>query len=409
MQELGHKLFDSTEVFDRNLKAWDNYKILVNQGGTRSSKTYSIAQLFVKKLIEETGKTLTIARKTSPSMHSSVMRDFFSILKGADLYEEWKHNKSNNEYNLNGNLVEFISMDVAEKKKGTKRDYLWLNEATEFDYEDYFQLSIRTSEKIVLDYNPAYEFHWIYDKVLTRQDAVMIHSTYQDNAFLEKTLVDEIERLKDIDENYWKIYGLGEKGQTKAIIFNNWKLVDDFPHPDTLDEVLFGIDFGYNNPSSLIQIGVKDKINIYVKQLLYARYLTNTDLITQVKELIPDHWKQKIIKADSAEPDRIEEIKRAGFYIEGSKKGKNSIKDGIDVVKRKVLYITKDSSELLKEIRSYKWKEDKDGKILDEPVKFNDHAISAMRYAIEDLDLQEGRAGAEIPDIDVIGRNAHYR
>lgn len=402
MQELGHKLFDSTEVFDRNLKAWDNYKILVNQGGTRSSKTYSIAQLFVKKLIEETGKTLTIARKTSPSMHSSVMRDFFSILKGADLYEEWKHNKSNNEYNLNGNLVEFISMDVAEKKKGTKRDYLWLNEATEFDYEDFFQLSIRTSDKIVLDYNPAYEFHWIYDKVLTRQDCVFIQSSYKDNPFLEDSLIEEIERLKDIDENYWKIYGLGEKGQTKAIIFNNWFLIDNFP--DNCDDVLYGVDFGYNNPSSLIKVGVKDKVNIYLQELLYQSYLTNADFIAQMNILIPEYERnKKLVKADSAEPDRIEEIRRAGFWVEGAKKGKNSVKDGIDVVKRKKLYITKDSSNLLKEIRSYKWKEDKDGKILDEPVKFNDHAISAMRYAIEDLDEPQGGGGAVL-DWDVAPR-----
>lgn len=405
------KLQQPTFVCKKNFEAFENpeVKIIVNQGGARSSKTISIAQLIILHCLQTSDLIITIVRKTTPALHSSVMRDFFWLLQRMGLYSVENHNKSLNEYRLNGNLIEFISMDVAEKKKGTKRDILWLNEATEFDYEDYFQLSIRTTGKIFLDYNPSYEFHWIYEKVLVRQDAFFIQSSYKDNPYLEQSLIDEIERLKDIDENYWKIYGLGEKGQTKAIIFNNWKLVDDFPHPDTLDEVLFGIDFGYNNPSSLIQIGVKDKINIYVKQLLYARYLTNTDLITQIKELIPDHWKQKIIKADSAEPDRIEEIKRAGFYIEGSKKGKNSIKDGIDVVKRKVLYITKDSSELLKEIRSYKWKEDKDGKILDEPVKFNDHAISAMRYAIEDLDLQEGRAGAEVPDIDVIGRNAHYR
>ena len=124
----------ATPVFERNNVAWDKYKILVNQGGTRSSKTYSIAQLFISKLLTVENKILTIARKTSPSMHSSVMRDFFSIIKEMDIYDERMHNKSTNEYNLNNNLVEFISMDVAEKKKGTKRDYLWLNEATEFDY-----------------------------------------------------------------------------------------------------------------------------------------------------------------------------------------------------------------------------------------------------------------------------------
>jgi len=394
----------SSIVFELNNIAWDKKKIIVNQGGTRSSKTYSIAQLFITKLLETTGKILTIARKTSPSMHSSVMRDFFTILKNMGLYEDWRHNKSNNEYNLHDNLVEFISMDIAEKKKGTKRDYLWLNEATEFDYEDFFQLSIRTSDKIFMDYNPAYEYHWIYDKVLTREDAVLIKSTYLDNPFLEQSLKEEIERLKDTDENYWKIYGLGEKGQTKAIVFDNWSLIDCFPDEENLDEVLYGVDFGYNNPSSLIKIGVKDRVNVYIQQLLYQRYLTNTDFIAQLNQLIPEYERnKKLIKADSAEPDRIEEIKRAGFYIEGSKKGKNSVKDGIDVVKRKRLFITKDSSELIKEIRSYKWKEDRDGRVLDEPVKFNDHAISAMRYAIEDLEEQSG-SGIAMADWDFLQR-----
>jgi len=335
-------------------------------------------------------------------MHSSVMRDFFFILKDLGIYSEYLHNKSLNEYRLNGNLVEFISMDIAEKKKGTKRDYLWLNEATEFDYEDFFQLSIRTSDKIVLDYNPAYEFHWIYDKVLTRKDCVFIQSSYKDNPFLEDSIIEEIERLKDIDENYWKIYGLGEKGQTKAIVFDNWSLIDSFP--DNCDDVLYGVDFGYNNPSSLIKVGVKDRVNVYLQELLYQSYLTNADFIAQMNILIPEYERnKKLVKADSAEPDRIEEIRRAGFWVEGAKKGKNSVKDGIDVVKRKKLYITKDSSNLLKEIRSYKWKEDKDGKILDEPVKFNDHAISAMRYAIEDLDEPQGGGGAVL-DWDVAPR-----
>ena len=393
---------EATPVYQANFDAWNDWKIIVNQGGTRSSKTYSIAQLFITKLFEVSGKILTIARKTTPSMHSSVMRDFFTILKTLEIYDETKHNKSANEYVLHNNLVEFISMDIAEKKKGTKRDYLWLNEATEFDYEDFFQLSIRTSDKIILDYNPAYEYHWIYDRVLIRKDCKFIQSTYRDNPFLEESLVNEIERLKDTDENYWKIYGLGEKGQTKAIIFDNWELIDRFP--DNCDEILYGVDFGYNNPSSLVKIGVKDKVNIYIEQLLYQSYLTNTDFIAELNKLIPE-WERekKLIKADSAEPDRIEEIKRAGFYIEGAKKGKNSVKDGIDVVKRKKLFITKGSSDLLKEIRSYKWKEDRDGRILDEPVKFNDHAISGMRYAIEDLDSGDG-SDFKVPDWDCIGR-----
>ncbi|MBM4137493.1 MAG: PBSX family phage terminase large subunit, partial [Nitrospira sp.] len=202
------KLLQPTFVCRDNQRAFENpdIKIIVNQGGARSSKTISIAQLIILHCLNVTGLIVTIVRKTTPALHSSVMRDFFWILNNMGLYSQENHNKSLNEYRLNGNLIEFISMDIAEKKKGTKRDILWLNEATEFDYEDYFQLSIRTTQKIFLDYNPSYEFHWIYERVLTRKDTFFIQSSYKDNPYLEQTLVDEIERLKEVDENYWKIY-----------------------------------------------------------------------------------------------------------------------------------------------------------------------------------------------------------
>ena len=221
---------------------------------------------------------------------------------------------------------------------------------------------------------------------MTRNDCAFIQSTYLDNPFLAQSIVSEIKRLKDEDDNYWKIYGLGERGQTKSVIYDNWVLLDDFPE-NQVDEIIYGVDFGFNKPSSLIKIGVKDEKNIFIEELLYERFLTNSDFIERLKTLILD--KNKLIKADSAEPDRIEEIKRAGFYIEPARKGKNSVKDGIDTVKRKKLHIIKNSTNLIKEIRSYKWKEDKaTGKILDEPVKFNDHAMDAIRYVVGDMDIK---------------------
>lgn len=377
----------ATPVFQKNLDAFNDpkIKIIVNQGGTRSSKTYSIAQLFIVRAMEAAGEFITICRKTSPSLKSSVMRDFFDILKSGGVYREAHHNKTDREYSLYGNTFEFTSLDVPQKKRGTKRDHLWLNEGNEFDYEDFFQMMIRTRGKILIDYNPSDEFHWIYDKVLPRKDCCFIKSTYKDNPFLEQSIIDEIERLQETDENYWKIYGLGEVGKRKAIIYDKWDLVDSFPLH--VDDEIYGVDFGYNNPSVLLRIGVKDLVHIYIEQLIYERNLTNTDFIYKIEQLIGGTRKK--IVADSAEPDRIEEIIRAGFYVEGCKKGKNSVKDGIDIVKRKRLHIVKSAAETIKEIQSYKWKEDTAGRILDEPVPFNDHSCSAFRYAIEDLNLPE--------------------
>lgn len=375
-----------TPVYQKNLDAFNdpNIKIIVNQGGTRSSKTYSLCQFLIVHSMGVQNQVITIARKTSPSLKSSVMRDFFEILNNGELYHKSFHNKTDREYILYNNLFEFMSLDTPQKKRGTKRDILWLNEANEFEWEDFFQLMIRTSGKIFLDYNPSDEFHWIYDKVLPRDDCAFIQSTYLDNPFLEDSLVKEIERLRAEDPEYWKVYGLGEIGKHKSIIYDNWDIINSYPN--YVDEQVYGLDFGYNNPSSLTKIGVRDRLDIYIEQLLYENKLTNTDLIEKLDELIND---RSIIVADCSEPDRIEEIRRAGYVVQECRKGPNSVKDGIDVVKRKRLHIVKTGTETIKEIKFYKWKEDKAGNVLDEPVKFKDHSMDGIRYGIDKLNTPE--------------------
>jgi phage terminase large subunit len=195
-------------------------KIIVEQGGTRSGKTYNILLWVIFHYsYYETDKTITICRKTFPALRASVMRDFFDILRSRDLYNENFHNKSSHEYYLNGNLVEFISLDQPQKIRGRKRDLLYINEANELTYEDWQQLILRTEGKAILDYNPSDAFHWIYDKVVPREDCAFYQTTYLDNPFLDAGVKAEIERLKDTDEDYWRIYGLGERGMSRATIF----------------------------------------------------------------------------------------------------------------------------------------------------------------------------------------------
>ena len=153
-------------------------------------------------------------------VRGTVMRDFFDILKRYNLYFEELHLKSTHEYFLNDNRIEFISLDQPTKIRGRKRDLLFINEANELTFEDWQQLIFRTTERIVIDYNPSEEYHWIYDKVLTRSDVDFYQTTYKDNPFLNKVIVQEIERLKEIDENYWRVYGLGERGKSRPLVFN---------------------------------------------------------------------------------------------------------------------------------------------------------------------------------------------
>ena len=362
---------NTTNVFNRAYKS--KTRITCLQGGTRSSKTYSLCQLFIIKCLEETGKTLTIVRKTLPALKGTAYRDVLNILKELELYAEENHNKSELSYLLNGNLIEFISVDQPQKIRGRKRDYLWLNEANEFNYEDWAQLILRTTEKIYLDYNPSDPYSWIYEKVLTRDDCTFIKSTYLANPFLDKDTIAEIERLKDLDPDYWRVYGLGEIGTVQTMIFRNFDLVDDVQGR----LIGYGLDFGFtNSPTALVEVRQLDD-NLYIKELLYEKRLTNTDLANKLKEFGID--RQTEIVGDSAEPKSIEEIYRQGFNIKPAKKGAG-IHLGIDIMRRYKLHITKDSLNAIKEFRGYKWATDKNGAVLNNPVKVNDHLIDATRY-----------------------------
>jgi len=291
-----------TRVFRETWAAFNDPDIeyIVNQGGTRSSKTYSIAQVLITWALRATGKHITVIRKTFPSLRASAMRDFFEILNAHDLYNQENHNKTNNEYILNGNVFEFIGLDQPQKKRGTKRDVLWINEGNELEYEDFFQLDIRTTGKTLIDYNPSDEYHWIYDKIIPQKTAKFIKSTYLDNPFLLDRIVRNIEKLKDEDETLWKVYGLGEKAASKDLIYTNWDIVHSFP--DGLKQLRYGVDFGFNHPSVVLLVGVKGN-DVYIDEVIYETRLTNGALIDRMAE--EGVSKRITMRADCAEPDRI--------------------------------------------------------------------------------------------------------
>ncbi len=351
-------------------------KITIEQGGTRSGKTYNILIWIIFYYAPKNNrKIITICRKTFPALRATVMRDFLEILKSNDMYSEEQHNKSSSEYMLYDCLVEFISLDEPKKVRGRKRDLLFINEANDLTYEDWQQLLFRTKEKIIIDYNPSDEFHWIYDKVKTREDADFYITTFNDNPFLEESIKKEIRRLKDTDENYWKIYGLGQIGMSRSIIFNSY--VCDFV-PDQANFLAYGMDFGYtNDPTTLIGIWKHDT-NLYFKEYIYRNGMTNQDIAKQLQQLGLNRRDE--IFADSSEPKSIEEIYRFGWNIKPAIKGKDSINIGIDTLRRYKLFVTKDSPNTIKEFRNYKWKEDKNGNILNTPLDFNNHSIDAIRY-----------------------------
>ena len=363
-----------TNIVFENLVDSDK-KIVINQGGTRSGKTFNILLYIIfYYCLNNSNKTITICRKTYPALRATVLRDFINILREHNLYSEDNHNKSSSEYNLFGNLIEFISLDQPVKVRGRKRHLLFINEANELFWEDWQQLLFRTSDKIILDYNPSEEYHWIYDKIIPREDAKFLKTTYKDNPFLEQSLIDEIERLKYTDEQYWQIYGLGEKGISKATIFN---YVECNQVPFEAEVVSFGMDFGFtNDPTALVKVSKLDN-NLYIEELLYRTMMTTGDIHNFLKGKV----NREPIYADSSEPRIIEELRRMGWSIRASLKGRDSVNAGIDLLKRFKIHIHKDSTNAIQEFRNYKWLEDKTGKLTNKPEDKNNHITDAVRYA----------------------------
>lgn len=367
-------------VYDLRIDGNHNYYLENDILVHNSSKTYSLCQMFIERLLNEQNKVLSICRKTLPSLKISVMRDFFEIMNNLELYDASCHNKTESTYRLGTNLIEFISMDDPQKKRGSKRDYLWLNEANELTWEDFFQLNVRLEDngQVFLDYNPSDETHWIYDQLLDNPkragQVTFIKSTYKDNTHLSKEQIAEIEYLNGTDENYWKIYGLGERGQLKSLIYPVWDLIDNMPDRSNYD-VFYGLDFGFNHPTALVRCYLADSRILFAEECLYQSYMTNGEVIDWLKATVNPH---DPIYADAAEPQRIMEIQRAGFNCKPADK---SVKDGIDRVKRLKVTVTKASVNIIKERAGYKYKEDANGNIIDEPVKFRDDALDALRYA----------------------------
>jgi len=364
--------YQATEVWERNNDALCGTKrFIVNQGGSRSSKTYSLCQLFITHCIRFPQLRVSIVRKTLPALRNTVMVDFFEILQNAGMYSKEQHNKTNNTYTFdNGSQVAFFSTDDEQKLRGRKHSIVWANEANELLHEEFMQLNMRCEGKFFVDFNPSENSSWIYD--LPEEDTVTIKSTYKDNPFLPQSIINQIEDLKRTDEALYQIYALGERAVSKSNIYSNWNFVKE--KPQRFEQYVMGLDFGYNHPNALMRVYWHEK-DIYIEPVIYESYLTTSDLISLMGDLGID--KNTEILADYARPEIIKEIEIAGYNIMNASK---EVKQGITNVKTFGVYCA-DDENLVREYDNYKWKKVKDN-IMDEPVKLHDDAMDAIRYAV---------------------------
>jgi len=386
----------TSNVFTKNRKA--NTRIIVNEGSSRSTKTYSIAQLLIGLALESKVK-ITACRSKLTWLKATAYLDFIDVLQNHfNLYDPRSMNRTELIYTFpNGSTFRFLGLDEVQKLHGYKGNILWINEAMECAKGSFTQLAMRTTDKIFIDYNPSAETHWIYDTVIPRDDCTFIKSTYKDNPFLEQAIIDEIERLEPTpanikmgtaDETLWKIYGLGERAAHKGLIFGDTEICKDLPPKEEWKKHAYGLDFGFTNDPTSLSLVVLSHGELYFKQLLYEKGLVNRkdpkmpkqkSIEQRFEELeIPENAE---IWADSAEPKSIKDLQNAGWFnLQGADKGKDSIVNGIQNIKRYKTYITECSIDAIKERNNYKWAQDKNDKILNKPVDAFNHFFDSIRY-----------------------------
>lgn len=367
-----------TKVCKRNIEAWlGDARLIANKGGTRSGKTYSLISFFVSLCLASKAKrNIDIVSESMPHLKRGALNDIEEILTNEGRVEgkDYDYNRSDRVFTFrNGSIIRFFSADDWGKVKGSRRDILFINECNRIPYEVYRQLAVRTTECIFLDWNPDAEF-WYEQKGLNLKDStVEIHSTYKDNPFLSEVQIAEIESNKD-DENWWKVYGLGQVGRPQGVIFTRWQQCKEIPEGAKL--VGRGLDFGFSSdPTAILDMYIQDG-KLWLDERCYRPGMTN-DMIAKELRGLPG-W----TIADCAEPKSISEIRNYGIRnIEPCVKGADSIRAGIQILQRYEIMITQRSLNLIKEFRNYKWKEDKvTGELLNEPIAKFDHLCDCARY-----------------------------
>lgn len=357
-------------------------RVRIVQGGTSSSKTFSILPLLITHAMQTPYTEISVVSESIPHLKRGAVKDFVNIMVMTGNYRDAQFNKSDLKYKfLNGSFIEFFSADQPDKLRGARRHVLFVNECNNIDFESYNQLAIRTRDFIYLDYNPTQEF-WAHTELINDSDSDFVILTYKDNEALDAAIVKEIEKAKEKAktskywENWWRVYGLGQVGSLDGVIFSNWSQIDQLPRDAKL--IGYGMDFGFtNDPTTLVGV-YQFNDGLIINEKIYRQGMLNSDIIREMNQLGVS--KTDKIYADSAEPKSIEEIYRSGFNIKPVLKGQDSIKFGIQILQEHKLFVTKESTNLIKELRSYTWDKDKTGKSLNNPIDDFNHAIDAMRY-----------------------------
>jgi phage terminase large subunit len=364
-----------------------NKQIVVHQGGTSSGKTYSIIQYLIYEACSKDDLIITVVGQDIPNLKVGAYRDAEKIVYSDPFFVSSliNHNRSERSMLFNtGSKIEFTSYSDGIDARSGKRTHSFFNEANGINYEIFEQVSLRTSEKVIIDFNPSSAF-WAHDKLFGRDDVDWFVSTFKDNLYIQPSIKEKILSYEPTPENIkrgtanqfrWQVYGLGEIGRLEGLVFPDFEVVTDFPKDYKWN--CFGMDFGFtNDPTALVEIRYANGA-LYWKQHIYRRNLTNQHISNLIKDIgITDE-----IVADSAEPKSIAEIKREDIWIVPAVKGRDSVNYGIQILQDYPIKILASSKDLIEEFSSYTWAKDRDGRPTNKPTDKNNHGIDAGRYAI---------------------------
>ena len=370
------KLFDVLPLYYANANSTKRCKI--NQGGTSSGKTYSIMQLLMVRAMETNNQIITVVGQDIPNLKKGAYRDAKTIRNSSPELLVWfpKVNEGERVFQcINGSIIEFSSFKDAQDAKSGKRDYLFINEANGVPFDVFWQLYMRTRKEVFIDYNPSARF-WVHEKLLNRHDVQLILSDHRQNRFLSQEQHDMIENIED--DELWKVYARGATGAITGLVFPRFNVVDALPPREEWKMHVYCLDFGFtNDPTALIHL-VLAHGELWLDELIYNTGMTNPMIAERAKGM--GLTRNDVIIADSAEPKSIRELNNLGLNVEACVKGADSIKNGIDILQRYVLNVTRDSTGLRREMLNYKWRVTKDGITTNEPVDCFNHAIDAVRY-----------------------------
>lgn len=365
-----------------------NNKVRAVCGGTSASKTISILLYLIARAQSDTVPTITsVISESTPHLKRGAIRDFKNIMQTHEYWHDSYWNATDNIYTFEtGSKIEFFSADQSDKLRGARRDRAFINEANNVVLDVFDQVEVRTKEFIFLDWNPTNEF-WFYTDIKDcRGDVEFITLTYKDNEALSPEIVSSIEARRN-RKGWWKVYGLGQLGEVEGKIYKDWKIIDEMPHEAKL--VRRGLDFGFtNDPTALIDVYLYNGGFIF-DEVIYQKGMHNKQIADVIKS---SEQPDVLVVADSSEPKSIDEIRLNGVNIIGAKKGKDSIKAGIDFIQDQKISVTKRSVNLINEYRNYLYMVDKNGKITNIPEDSYNHGTDAIRYALESYRIKDEKA-----------------